>query len=117
MMETTVAAFMDNLNISRKKSTILTVFIIGLISIPATLSFGVLKDFKLWDKTIFDFLDYTTSNLFLPFNTLIICLIAGWCIPYFWEKAFGKGFIGSIFNILLKFIVPFILICVLVSGI
>ena len=117
MLETTVSAFIDNLKISRKKATVLTVFIISLISIPASLSFGVLKYFKIFDKTVFDLLDYSTSNIFLPFNTLIICLITGWCIPQFWKKVFGEGFIGGLFNILLKFIVPIILIFVLITGI
>ena len=51
------------------------------------------------------------------FLILLICLIAGWCVPYFWKKVFGEGFLGGVFNILLKFIVPIILICVLVTGI
>ncbi len=117
MMETTVAAFIDNFKITRKKSTIITTAVIALISIPASLSFGVLSNFKIFDKTVFDLLDYTTSNIFLPFNTLIICLIAGWSIPYFWKKIFGESFLGGVFNILLKFIVPIILIFVLVTGI
>ncbi len=117
MMETSVAAFIDNFKISRKKAAIITTAIIAVISIPASLSFGVLSDFKIFDKTIFDLLDYTTSNIFLPFNTLIICLIAGWSIPYFWKKVFGEGFLGGVFNILLKFAVPVILICVLVTGV
>ncbi len=117
MMETTVAAFTDKFKISRKKSTVITTAVIALISIPASLSFGVLSNFKVFDKTVFDLLDYTTSNIFLPFNTLIICLIAGWSIPYFWKKIFGESFFGVVFNILLKFIVPIILIFVLVTGI
>ncbi len=117
MMETTVAAFIDNFKLSRKKSTLLATVIIGLISIPASLSFGILSNFKIFDKTVFDLLDYSTSNIFLPFNTLLICLIAGWCIPNFWKKVFGESFFGGVFNILLKFIVPIILICVLVTGI
>ena len=61
IMETSVATFIDNLNISRKKATVLVGLIIALVSVPATLSFGPLADFKILDRTIFDFLDYSTS--------------------------------------------------------
>ena len=116
MLETAVASFINHLNISRKKATIILSTIIALVSIPATLSFGPLSNFKILDKTFFDFLDYSTSNVLLPFNTLLICLIAGWCIKSLWKTSFGETIFGYIFNILLKFIVPIILICVLVAG-
>lgn len=117
IMETSIASFINHFKISRQKATILLSIIIGLISIPATLSFGPLRDFKILDKTLFDFLDYTTSNILLPFNTLLICLITGWCIKGLWKKEIGENIFGYSFNILLKFIVPIILICVLISGI
>jgi len=116
IMETAIAAFINHFNISRKKATVILSVIIGAISIPATLSFGILNNFTILNKTFFDFLDYATSNILLPFNTLIICLLAGWCIKGLWKETFGENIFGYIFNILLKFIVPVILICVLVTG-
>lgn len=117
MLETAIASFINQFKMTREKATIITSSIIGAISIPATLSFSILGDFKILNKTIFDFLDYTTSNILLPFNTLLICLIAGWCIKNFWKDNFGETFFGYAFNILLKFIAPVVLIFVLVSGI
>ena len=116
MLETAVASFINHLKISRQKATIILSIIIGLISIPATLSFSLLSHYKIFGKTFFDFLDYATSNILLPFNTLLICLIAGWCIKSFWKTGFGETLFGYIFNILLKFVVPIILICVLIAG-
>ena len=115
-METSVAAFIDNFNISRKKATVLVGLIIALVSVPATLSFGPLADFKILDRTIFDFLDYSTSNILLPFNTMLICLIAGWFIKSFSKETFGESFLAKIFNILLKFVIPIILLLVLICG-
>ena len=117
MLETAIASFINQFKMTREKATIITSSIIGAISIPATLSFSILGDFKILNKTIFDFLDYTTSNILLPFNTLLICLIAGWCIKNFWKDNFGETFFGYAFNILLKFIAPVVLIFVLISGI
>ena len=115
-METAISAFINYFNISRQKATVLLSIIVAVISIPATLSFGVLSGFKIADKTIFDALDYITSNILLPFNTLLICILAGWFVKSLWQKLFGNTFWGIVFNIILKFVVPIILICVLVTG-
>lgn len=117
ILETAIASFINQFKISRKKATIIVSTIVGAISISSTLSFGVLSNFKIFDKTLFDFLDYTTSNILLPFNTLLICLIAGWCIKGLWKTNFGETFFGYMFNILLKFVVPIVLVLVLISGI
>lgn len=116
IMETSIAAFIENFNVSRKKATVLVSIIIAIVSVPATLSFGLLSEYKLFGMNFFDLLDFTTSNILLPFNTLLICLIAGWCIKQFNKEAFGENIFSSVFNVLLKFIVPLILIFVLVSG-
>ena len=84
--------------------------------IPASLSFGVLADFKILGKPFFDFLDYLTSNIMLPLGTLAICLIGGWYAKHISKEAFGEGFFSSILNFLLKYIVPIIFILVFVLG-
>lgn len=116
ILETAISAFINNFKISRQKATVLLSIIVAVVSIPATLSFGILDGIKIADKTIFDLLDYVTSNILLPFNTLLICLLSGWCIQSLWKKIFGDNLFGYIFNIILKFIVPIILICVLIAG-
>ncbi len=116
MMETPIASFIENFNMSRKKATVILSIIIGIISIPATLSFGILSNFKIFDKTFFDLLDFTTSNILLPFNTLIICLIAGWCVKNFSREIFKNKIPEKIFNVMLKFVIPVVLILVLISG-
>ena len=116
IMETAVASFINQFKISRQKATVILSIIIGLITIPSTLSFSLLSHFSLAEKNFFDFLDYTTSNILLPFNTLLICLIAGWCIKGLWKNEIGENFFGYSFNILLKFIIPVILIYVILSG-
>ncbi len=116
MMEAAICTFITNFKFSRKKSALMTSLLIALISIPASLSFGILSDFHIFNKTIFDFLDYLTSNLLLPFNTLFLCIMCGWCIGDFCKKIFKNGFSAMTFNILLKFIIPIVLIFVLISS-
>lgn len=118
ILETSVASFVDYFKMTRKKAVIVLVSIVALLSIPAALSFGVLGDFKILNRTMFDLYDYLTSNVLLPFNTLIICIICGWFANYIAKEAFDieNTKFGKVLNFVLKFILPLILVCVLVSG-
>ena len=42
------------------------------------MSFGPLADFKIFGKTIFDLLDYLTSNVGMPITALGLAIIAAW---------------------------------------
>ncbi len=118
IMETSIASFVDYFKMSRKKATILLSGIVAIFSIPASLSFGLMADIKIFNRTFFDFYDYLTSNILLPFNTLIICIVGGWIAGYIAKEAFGnEGKFAKVLNFFLKFILPFVLLFVLVSGV
>ena len=116
IIEVPIASMIERLKISRIKACTILFLIIGLISIPATLSFGLLDNFKLFDRTVFDFLDFITSNILMPVNAFFLCLLGGWFF-----KIKGKDFIknkllSAVFDIGLKFLVPIILITLLYIG-
>ncbi|MDD3237285.1 MAG: sodium-dependent transporter [Candidatus Gastranaerophilales bacterium] len=116
LIETPIATFHENFKISRQKATVLISSIIFLLSIPATLSFGVLDFLKIDGKTIFDLLDFVTANILMPLNTIIICIVVGWFMkPDFYTMLKNKP-LAYIFNIGLKFIVPILLILLLLFG-
>ncbi|MCD7711392.1 MAG: sodium-dependent transporter, partial [Firmicutes bacterium] len=43
----------------------------------SSLSLGVLKDYTIFGLTFFDFLDYVTTKIMLPFGGMLICIFAG----------------------------------------
>ena len=116
LMETSTACFIDNFKISRKKAVVILTLIIGILSIPSALSFGALENFKIFGKTIFDSLDFLTSTILLPFNTLLICIICGWFASDIVKEAFGEGWFSSILKFLLKFILPIVFTYALFVG-
>lgn len=118
ILETSIAAFIDHFKMPRKKAVVLLSSIVALLSIPAALSFGVLADFKILNRTVFDLYDYLTSNVLLPFNTLVICIICGWIASYIAKEAFDteNTKLGKVLNFVLKYILPVVLVFVLVSG-
>jgi len=116
MLEAALSCFCDYFKMNRKNAAILLFILISLISIPASLSFGLLSDFKIFNKTFFDLLDYLTSNILMPVCTIAICLIAGWKAQHIQKEAFSQGLLANILIFILKYIIPWVLIFVLLMG-
>ena len=79
-------------------------------------SFNLLSDFKLFNKNIFDFLDFSTSNVLMPLNTLIMCLVAGWGLKIQGSMFMQNKIFSFLFDVGLKFVVPLILVFLLYVG-
>ncbi len=116
ILEVSVASLTERMKISRIKASVILFIIISLIAIPASLSFGGLHNITLFKKSIFDFLDFTTSNILMPLNTFFLCIIAGWFLKIKGSQFINNKFFAMLFDIGLKFIIPVVLIGVLVAG-
>lgn len=116
IIEVPIASMTERCKISREKACVILFIIVAMISIPATLSFGTLENLKIFDKTIFDFLDFITSNILMPINAFFLCLLGGWCFKIKGREFINNKFLAFIFDIGLKFIVPVILIGLIYIG-
>ncbi|WP_026829781.1 sodium-dependent transporter [Exiguobacterium antarcticum] len=61
----------------KKRNTIIATGLIALIGIPSALSFGLASDIMWMNKTIFDWMDFTVSNILMPIGALLISFFAG----------------------------------------
>ncbi len=116
VLEGPCATITERFKISRIKACTLLFILISIIAIPATLSFGMLKGCLIFNKSIFDFLDFLTSNVMLPLNTLFLCLISGWYIKLKGNTLIKNKAFAFCFDIGLKFIVPIALILLMIFG-
>lgn len=116
MMETSIAAFRESLNMTREKATVAVSAIIAVLMVPCTLSFGLLSNFKIFGKTIFELFDYSSSTVLLPFNTFLLCLIVGWILRPSDEVVNNNKVLYFIFNILVKYVTPVLLLFSLLCG-
>ncbi|WP_373974815.1 sodium-dependent transporter [Chitinibacter sp. SCUT-21] len=80
ILEPIVAFLIDEFGFARKTATWAAGLSVFVFSIPAALSFGVLKDFLLFGKNPFDLMDYAASNIMLPAGGLLSALFVGWAI-------------------------------------
>lgn len=121
LLEVVVSWLVDEHNWKRSKAAIVLGFLIFLLGIPASLSFGVLEHFKIGDMIFFDFLDFLQESFILPLGALLTAIFAG----YVWKakrtreaanRSVGWIKLGGWFDILLKYIVPSGIIIVMIFG-
>lgn len=78
MLETVVASSIKQNEQKRVPHTWIIGITIFLIGIPSALSFGVLGDFKIFDKTVFDLWDFLISAIVMPIGALCMAIFTGW---------------------------------------
>ena len=78
MLEACTALLTRQFNMRRTPAILLTVAGCTVVGLASTLSFGVWSDVKFFNRTIFDILDYVTSNVGMPLSTFGIAIAAAW---------------------------------------
>jgi len=81
-----------------------------VLGVLSALSFGVLADFKIFGKTIFDLFDFTASNICLPVGGMFITQFAGWYLDkkLFRDELTNGGEIRAPYFKLLIFVLRFV---------
>ncbi|MGM0876015.1 MAG: sodium-dependent transporter [Bacillota bacterium] len=74
LLEIIVSAFTEGGKRSRKKASWVSGVAVFIAGIPAALSMGLLGDFLIFGKTVFDATDYLVSNILLPLGNLLIAI-------------------------------------------
>lgn len=116
ILEVPVAMFIERFHFSRAKACMTVFLCVSLIAVPATLSFGMLNNFTIIGKTVFDFLDFATSNVLMPLNAFFVCIITSWLMNVRGKMFISNNVISIFFDIGLRVIIPVILISLLYIG-
>ena len=78
MLEHLVRFITEEWGWSRRSACRVLTLLIMACGIPVSLSFGPWAEYTLFGKTLFDLLDYLTSNLMMPLFGLVLTLLLGW---------------------------------------
>ncbi len=124
VVENIVAFFMDQWNWSRKKATIITYFLLLVLSMPAILGFNVLSNIRPFggETGIMDLEDFIVSYNLLPIGSLLFVMFCtrktGWGWENFKQEADeGNGAkIPNWLRVYMKYILPVIIIGVYLKG-
>lgn len=80
LAEVGIAYCVDRLKMSRRKAVIIITIYSLAGGVLCALSFGPLSGVHIFGMTIFDLLDYVTSNMLMPIGGMLISIFAGWII-------------------------------------
>ena len=103
----------------RKKASWLFAAIIFVLGIPSALSFGLLSDITLLDKSIFDFVDYVTNSIAMPIGALLIALFAGYHYSrkISQEELQTSPFLFTVWYTIVRYIAPIAIIIIFIRGV
>ncbi len=122
VLEVAVAYLAEELNLGRKKATILASVSIWLLGIACTLSQGPWSILSIGNKNLFDLLELISANVMLPLGGLFIVLFVGWYMKrndVFDEISNGnvlKARLKWIYLFIIRFIAPIAIAIVFLNG-
>ncbi|ULJ65371.1 sodium-dependent transporter [Wielerella bovis] len=80
MLETAIAYFVQHRPQARRRISWLAGMAIFIVGIPSALSFGLMGDFKIIGKTVFDLWDYLITSWIMPLSSLAVCVLVAWVL-------------------------------------
>ena len=78
LIEPAVAWLVEHKNMSREQACIWSGSATWLLGFTTIFSFNLWSEFRIFDRTLFQLLDYLTANLMLPIGGFCIAVFAGW---------------------------------------
>ena len=111
--EVSTAFFQEEMVITRKKAALIVTITTAVIGALCSLSLGAVGDsLVLFGKTLFDWFDFITGQIFLPIVGFFTCVFIGWFVPHKivhdeftnWGTLRGRFFHFYIF--LVKYVCP-----------
>ena len=121
LLETIVSFLTERYGLSRLKATAIPVIMIGLLCVPASLSYGVLSDVRLFGLTVFELYVFLSDQIIMPLGGFFLCILAG----RIWERKNMEREISSdgrypfrlagVFDVMIKYLSPAMIIIVFVS--
>ena len=111
--EVSTAFFQEELMITRKKAALIVTITTAVIGAFCSLSLGAVGDsMTFFGKSLFDWFDFITGQIFLPIVGFLTCIFIGWFVPHKvvhdeftnWGTLRGRFFHLYIF--LVKYICP-----------
>jgi NSS family neurotransmitter:Na+ symporter len=108
LMEPAVAWLVERFHRTRAQAAVMVGGLIWLIGFGTVLSFNVLSGFRFLRGTIYDNVDWFTSNVMLPLGGMLITIFAAWvmCRNSSADELGGAGNLYRLWRFLARFVAP-----------
>ena len=80
--EVSTAFFQEELVITRKKAALIVTISTAIIGAFCSLSLGAVDGLAFLGRTLFDWFDFVTGQIFLPIVGFLTCIFIGWFVPH-----------------------------------
>ena len=119
LMEPAVAWVVEHHYRTRAQAAVIIGGLIWAIGLGSVFSFNVLADATFFKGTIFDNVDFLTSNIMLPLGGMIIAVFAGWimCRNSTADELGSAGTWYKIWRVLTRFVAPVGILFVLLQAV
>ena len=114
--EVSTAFFQEELHVSRKRAAVIVTVTTCIIGIFCSLSLGAVDTLSFFGRSLFDWFDFVTGQIFLPVVGFLTCIFIGWYVPHkivrdeFTNWGTLKGRYFHLFIFLVKYVCP---LCIL----
>ncbi len=122
LLEVMVAYLVEEVHIQRKWATVFACVATMCLGVFASLSLMDDTPFTVGGKTVFDGLDFLSSNILLPLGGFLIVIFVGWYLgkKKFYDEITNEGQlkmrIKPIILFIIKFVAPLAIAVIFVSG-
>jgi NSS family neurotransmitter:Na+ symporter len=119
LVEPAVAWLVEQFGKTRAQAAVIIGCIIWVVGLGSVFSFNLLADFQFLAGTIFDNVDYLTSNIMLPVGGLLIVVFAGWimCRNSSSEELGGAGMLYKAWRFLARYLAPVGILLILFNAV
>ncbi len=116
LQEVVSSYLIDERRMARKKAVLVAGLAISALGVFCALSFNLLANVTLFDKTIFLLLDYFCANLALPTGGIMIAIFVGWVLTGEEKREELSELHPAVFatwNFLVRYVAPIAILLVL----
>ena len=80
--EVSTAFIQEEMKLSRKKAALIVTVSTSIIGAFCSLSMGAVDGLMIFGKSLFDWFDFITGQIFLPIVGFLTCIFIGWFVPH-----------------------------------
>ncbi len=121
LFETIVSIMMEKFNWSRIKTCAFAFVFSVALGIPSALGYGVLDSVRIIGMQFLDFFDFISNSVIMPIVAFFTCIFVGYIIKpkaiYDEVSASGKFNRYGMYQIMVKYVAPPLLVLILISAI
>lgn len=122
LLEVIVSFAFERTAVSRKMAAVIAAVLFIILSVFASLSFGLLSDVRILGMTIFDLFVFLSDNVIMPLGGIFICILAAWkwgradLVNEVTSHGLQRFKSASLYVFLVKYVCPAVILTIFISS-